>query len=78
MSKRSKAVIPAPHSFERTFALYQVCVDYHSGQSSRGYRLLSSLKRRLLRSGIDPDMIDTRSLSHKCTYKHFERQWARL
>jgi hypothetical protein len=28
------------------FALYVFCADYHSGQWSRGYRLLSQITRR--------------------------------
>lgn len=32
-----------------TFALYVFCMDYHSGGSSRGYRILSRLKDVRLR-----------------------------
>lgn len=64
--------------FNRTFALYTVCMDYHSGQSSRGYRLMCLLHKRLLRAGIDTRFVNPRKLSHKPTYQHFEKQWKSL
>ena len=33
-------------SFEKAFALYRICIRWHSGQSSRGYRLLSRIQSR--------------------------------
>lgn len=35
-----------------TATLYLLCMDYHSGQYSRGYRLLCRLQRRMIRHGI--------------------------
>ena len=35
--------------YSQLLALYVLCNDYHSGQSSRGYRLLCLLDRKLRR-----------------------------
>lgn len=33
-------------SFDKIVALYIFCADYHSGQNSRGYRILNKLELR--------------------------------
>ncbi len=38
-----------------SLVLYRLCADWHSGQSSRGYRLLCRLSKRLERHGINPE-----------------------
>lgn len=45
------------HSAEFRFALYVFLCDYHSGQYSRGYRLLSKIVQAWSPRNIDGDMM---------------------
>lgn len=44
-------------SFELIAALYLVCSDYHSGQWSRGYRILSRITRQYKPRNIDKRLL---------------------
>ena len=46
-------------SREYYFELAQFCMDYHSGQWSRGYRLISRLKPRNFSSSLSAELRDS-------------------
>jgi hypothetical protein len=52
------------------FALAVFCMDYHSGQWSRGYRLLCALNPRNFSSDFCEEMRQT------YTYKHLVKNYA--
>lgn len=61
--------------FERTeliFALYQLCCDYHSGQWSRGYRIMS----RISRLGIK--VVDSEEIREGECYQYLESKYSNV
>ena len=40
-------------SFKKLIILYSFCSDYHSGQKSRGYKILCMAKKRLVAKNYD-------------------------
>ena len=63
------------NTFEGATALYTFCTDYHSGQWSRGYRLLCRLGKRLK---LSPMWMGYESLEEdeKEIYDELERKYA--
>lgn len=57
-------------------ALYVVCLDYHSGKHSRGYRILTRLKRKFDFTGAPKslhDLIRSNSDRSVFLYKRLEK-----
>jgi len=44
-------------SAKKLYAIAHFCNDYHSGQSSRGYKLLCLAQRLLKRKGLSPVLL---------------------
>jgi hypothetical protein len=55
--------------YELLFCLYQLCCDYHSGQGSRGYRIMSRISRR----GIK--IVDSNELRDSECYLYLESRY---
>jgi hypothetical protein len=60
--------------FDRYGALYLLCVRYHSGQWSRGYRLLS----RLISKGYKPGLSIQHNEFESYEQKEYYRRWYKL
>lgn len=60
--------------FERAellFALYQLCCDYHSGQWSRGYRIMSRISRLGIR------IVDVTEIRESECYQYLEDRYSK-
>ena len=58
----------------KSAAILQACCDFHSGQRSRGYRILCYMQRRIRRAGLD-NRTDLRKIMHAATYKHITTRY---
>lgn len=56
--------------YELLFALYQLCCDYHSGQWSKGYRIMSRISRLGVR------IVDAQEIRDSECYQYLERKYA--
>jgi hypothetical protein len=59
-------------STTRMLALYRLTSAYHSGQSSRGYRINSRVSHRLHQEGTTPDILDRANRSEILTYEEWD------
>jgi hypothetical protein len=60
------------------FAASYVCMDWHSGQTSRGYRLLGLVLRGCRRRGLNPYALGVRYPlrgGRAVAYRRLERAW---
>ena len=56
--------------YEFLFCLYQLCCDYHSGQWSRGYRIMSRISRLGIR------IVDSDEIRESECYKYLEAKYS--
>lgn len=66
------------NKFDLYGALYLVCNRYHSGQSSRGYRILSRLNRAGYRPGMSIQSNRFESTEQRDIYKALLRYKRKL
>jgi hypothetical protein len=59
--------------FDRYGALYLLCSRWHSGQWSRGYRILSRLTVRGYRPGLSVQQNRFESEQQRAYYRHYYR-----
>ena len=64
---------------ENLLAIYQFCADYHSGQWSRGYRLLCRTHTALKRRKIGGDYLSRpyRRFANRDLYRYLEENYQR-
>lgn len=62
-------------STDKLLALYHFSSQWHGGQSSQGYRILSRVKRRLRARGITDPSRERLSPRARGYYGHLCRKW---
>lgn len=63
---------------ENLLAIYQFCADYHSGQWSRGYRLLCATDKALRRKQIGGDYLSrgSRQYANRELYQYLKNNYS--